>query len=91
METILLVEDSKFLRAATERILRKTGYRVICAGNGDEALELDGSSSSPTNLARYAVAQVQRSRGAAFSEKQRANGTHPRGGSFQFVPAMAQN
>jgi|SRR5580658_3686762 CheY-like chemotaxis protein len=44
METILLVEDSKFLRVATERILTKAGYRVICAGDGDEALMLAGSS-----------------------------------------------
>ena len=43
-ETILLVEDSKFLRLATERILTKAGYRVICAGDGDEALVLAGSS-----------------------------------------------
>ena len=44
METILLVEDSKFLRVATERILTKAGYQVICAGDGDDALELAGSS-----------------------------------------------
>jgi CheY-like chemotaxis protein len=44
METILLVEDSKFLRVATEHILTKAGYRVICAGDGDEALELAGTS-----------------------------------------------
>lgn len=44
METILLVEDSKFLRAATERILTNAGYRVICAGDGDEALRLAQSS-----------------------------------------------
>jgi CheY-like chemotaxis protein len=44
METILLVEDSKFLRAATERILTNAGYRVICAGDGDEALTLAQSS-----------------------------------------------
>jgi two-component system, chemotaxis family, response regulator PixH len=43
MGTILLVEDSKFLRAATERILTKAGYQVICAGDGDEALALAGS------------------------------------------------
>jgi CheY-like chemotaxis protein len=43
METILLVEDSKFLRVATERILTKSGYQVICAGDGDEALALAGS------------------------------------------------
>jgi CheY-like chemotaxis protein len=44
METILPVEDSKFLRAATERILTRVGYRVICAVDGDEALELAGGS-----------------------------------------------
>jgi CheY-like chemotaxis protein len=43
METILLVEDSKFLRVATERILTRAGYQVICAGDGDEALTLAGS------------------------------------------------
>jgi CheY-like chemotaxis protein len=43
-ETILLVEDSRFLRIATERILSKAGYRVICAGDGDEALVLAGSN-----------------------------------------------
>jgi CheY-like chemotaxis protein len=43
METILLVEDSKFLRVATERILTKAGYQVVCAGDGDEALALAGS------------------------------------------------
>jgi two-component system phosphate regulon response regulator PhoB len=40
VESILLVEDSKFLRIATERILTKAGYRVICAGDGEEALLL---------------------------------------------------
>ena len=43
METILLVEDSKFLRVATERILIKAGYQVVCAGDGDEGLALAGS------------------------------------------------
>jgi CheY-like chemotaxis protein len=43
METILLVEDSKFLRVATERILTKAGYQVVCAGDGDEGLALAGS------------------------------------------------
>jgi CheY-like chemotaxis protein len=37
---VLLVEDSKFLRVATERALSKAGYEVVCAGDGDEALRL---------------------------------------------------
>lgn len=36
MATILLVEDSKFLRVAIERVLTKAGYTVIGAGDGDE-------------------------------------------------------
>jgi len=38
MESILLVEDSKFLRIATERALTKAGYQVISAGDGEEAV-----------------------------------------------------
>jgi len=38
METILLVEDSKFLRIATERSITKAGYQVISAGDGEEAV-----------------------------------------------------
>jgi DNA-binding response OmpR family regulator len=37
---VLLVEDSKFLRVATERALTKAGYEVVCAGDGEEALRL---------------------------------------------------
>ena len=38
MKTILLVEDSKFLRIANERILVKAGYHVLCAHDGEAAL-----------------------------------------------------
>jgi len=37
---ILLVEDSKFLRMATEKMLTGAGYEVISAGDGEEALRL---------------------------------------------------
>jgi len=37
---ILLVEDSKFLRAATEQALRTAGYAVVSANDGDEAVRL---------------------------------------------------
>ena len=40
METILLVEDSRFLRIANERVLSKAGYQVITAADGEEALSL---------------------------------------------------
>jgi CheY-like chemotaxis protein len=38
MTKILLVEDSKFLRLATERALARVGYETISACDGDEAL-----------------------------------------------------
>ncbi len=38
--TILLVEDSKMQRLANERILRKAGYTVLNAGDGEEALRV---------------------------------------------------
>jgi CheY-like chemotaxis protein len=38
--TILLVEDSRFLRISTERALIRAGYRVIGVGDGKEALRV---------------------------------------------------
>jgi CheY-like chemotaxis protein len=40
MKSILLVEDSKFLRIATERTLSKAGYNVATASDGEEALRM---------------------------------------------------
>ncbi len=40
MTKILLVEDSKFLRLATERALARAGYEVTSAGEGERALDL---------------------------------------------------
>jgi len=40
MIKILLVEDSKFLRLATERALARAGYEMSSASDGDEALEM---------------------------------------------------
>jgi DNA-binding response OmpR family regulator len=34
---VLLVDDSKFLKVATERALASAGYEVICAGDGEQA------------------------------------------------------
>jgi two-component system cell cycle sensor histidine kinase/response regulator CckA len=39
-ETILLVEDDAFLRAAAQKTLSQSGYRVLAAINGTEALEI---------------------------------------------------
>jgi CheY-like chemotaxis protein len=40
MTKILLVDDSKFLRMATERALARAGYAVSSAMDGERALEL---------------------------------------------------
>ena len=40
MTKILLVDDSKFLRLATERALARAGYSVSSATDGEQALEL---------------------------------------------------
>ncbi len=40
MIKILLAEDSKFLRLATERALARAGYEVCSAADGEEALRL---------------------------------------------------
>jgi two-component system phosphate regulon response regulator PhoB len=42
MKTLLVIEDSKFVRIATERMLAKEGYRVIGASDGEEALSMAG-------------------------------------------------
>lgn len=40
MTKILLVDDSKFLRMATERALARAGYLVTTADDGQSAIEL---------------------------------------------------
>jgi CheY-like chemotaxis protein len=40
MTRILLVEDSKFLRLATERALARAGYEMTSAVDGEEALRM---------------------------------------------------
>jgi CheY-like chemotaxis protein len=36
--TILVIEDSRFLRAALEKCLAKAGHRVVAVGDGQEGL-----------------------------------------------------
>ena len=45
MTKILLVDDSKFLRLATERALARAGYEVSTAMDGEHALDLARQNS----------------------------------------------
>ena len=45
-ETILVVDDEETVRMAVRRILQKSGYRVVVAANGVEALEQLGTEGS---------------------------------------------
>jgi CheY-like chemotaxis protein len=38
MKSILIVEDSKFLRLASQRTLARAGYSVVSANDGEQAL-----------------------------------------------------
>ena len=49
-ETILVVEDEDGVRAFVARVLERTGYRVIAAANGGEALELAAAYDGPIDL-----------------------------------------
>ena len=40
MQSILLIEDSRFLRIASERALVKAGYKVVSTDDGARALQL---------------------------------------------------
>jgi OmpR family response regulator RpaB len=42
VSTILLIDDSTFLRKANERSLTRVGYWVITAADGEEGLRLAG-------------------------------------------------
>jgi CheY-like chemotaxis protein len=44
LKSILLVDDSRFMRMANEKALSKAGYSVVTASDGEEALLMAGES-----------------------------------------------
>ena len=49
-ETVMVVEDEDMVRSLVVRILRRAGYEVISAANGEEALSLSASHGDPISL-----------------------------------------
>ena len=50
LATILLVEDDWQVRRLTERVLTRSGYRVLAAASGDEALQLSDAALAEVDL-----------------------------------------
>lgn len=49
-ETVLLVEDQEGIRDLVQEFLRRKGYTVLCAVDGDDALRLAGAHKAPIQL-----------------------------------------
>jgi CheY-like chemotaxis protein len=43
LKSILLVDDSRFMRMANEKALTRAGYAVVTASDGEEALRIAGA------------------------------------------------
>ncbi len=64
-QSILVVEDDTDVRASTVRALRRAGYDVLEAGDGDEALALLAARATPVDLVVSDIV-MPRMGGAAF-------------------------
>jgi CheY-like chemotaxis protein len=74
-EMILVVEDEVSLRAATARILRRLGYTVLTAGDGDEALDIFRLQHKHIKLVISDIVMPRRS-GLALYDALRAGGSN---------------
>jgi CheY-like chemotaxis protein len=67
-ETVLLVEDDDHVRALVASMLKKHGYTVLVASQGDQALQIAGRHTGPIHLLLTDVVMPGMS-GRALSEK----------------------
>lgn len=68
-ETILMVEDEAVLRDMALLILRESGYRVLTAGNGWEALEVWEQEEGRIDLLLTDMVMPERMSGVDLAEK----------------------
>jgi signal transduction histidine kinase len=78
-ETILLVEDEDLVRATVAATLRRAGYTVLEARDGDEALDLGARHPGPIDLLLTDVI-LPKMNGRAISDAVR--GVHPEAGTL---------
>jgi PAS domain S-box-containing protein len=76
-ETILFVEDEEMLRRVGAGVLEKHGYRVHCAANGREALEIFSQSGEEIDLIITDLVMPKMG-GAELLETLRASGECPK-------------
>lgn len=65
-ETILLVEEDAHVRKLTAGALQASGYNVLAAESGDDALRLAGAHAGPVHLLITDVAEPARASGPAL-------------------------
>ncbi len=58
-KTILLVEDDRFLRRAAEATLKRSGFTVVVAADGEEALRVVGPSRPDLILLDLIMPKIQ--------------------------------
>jgi PAS domain S-box-containing protein len=71
--TLLIVEDQSALRRAATRVLERSGYRVLTAADGEEALEILRRQGSDVDLVLSDVV-MPRMGGPALAESMRTEG-----------------
>jgi NAD(P)-dependent dehydrogenase (short-subunit alcohol dehydrogenase family) len=82
---VLVVEDSKFLRVSTERVLAAAGYQVVSAGDGEEALRMARQELPALILLDVYASEDERAGRAEGVEERRCDGGNSRDDVDQFV------